>query len=235
MYRKSKKLFDEVQDEKNKFLESLKRKVIHDYDIPISIKELSAEYEKSPFFMDIYKYITKGHIPSAIKGHALRKLKTECEDYLFIDDILFRIKIPKDKNLEPSLLLVIPETYVPTILYQYHDSLTARHQGVTRMYLTLKEKLYANNLFNSIRKYVQSCHTCHTRSAKEPGYKAYHTRIPYDFRPMSRISADIKWMPLSNQGFNNILFATFEISNYVVGILYRKQMLLQLQKLCSTE
>ena len=25
---------------------------------------------------------------------------------------------------------------------------------------------------------VQSCHTCHTRSAKEPGYKAYHTRIP---------------------------------------------------------
>ena len=113
MYRKSKKLFDEIQDEMifrkhlprqleiNKFLESLKRKVIHDYDIPISIKELSAEYDKSPFFMDIYKYITKGHIPSAIKGHALRKLKSECEDYLVIDDILFRIKIPKDKNLEP--------------------------------------------------------------------------------------------------------------------------------------
>ena len=110
MYRKSKKLFDEIQDEMifrkhlprqleiNKFLESLKRKVIHDYGIPISIKELSAEYGKSPFFMDIHKYITKGHIPSSIKGHALRKLKTECEDYLVIDDILFRIKIPKDKN-----------------------------------------------------------------------------------------------------------------------------------------
>ena len=77
-------------------------------------------------------------------------------------------------------------------------------------------------MFNSIRKYVQSCHTCHTRSAKEPGYKAYHTRIPYDFRPMSRISADIKWMPLSNQGFNYILFATYEISNYVVGIPIQK-------------
>ena len=45
MYRKSKKLFDEIQDEMifrkhlprqleiNKFLESLKKKVIHDYDI----------------------------------------------------------------------------------------------------------------------------------------------------------------------------------------------------------
>ena len=110
MYRKSRKLFDEIQDEMifrkhlprqleiNKFLESLKRKVIHDYDIPVLIKELSTEYEKSSFFMDIYKYITKGHIPSSIKGHALRKLKTECEDYLVIDDVLFRIKIPKDKT-----------------------------------------------------------------------------------------------------------------------------------------
>ena len=139
MYRKSKKLFDEIQDEMilrkqllrqleiNKFLESLKRKVIHDYDIPISIKELSAEYEKSPFFMDIYKYITKRHIPSSTKGQALRKLMTECEDYLVIDDVLFRIMIPKDKSLEPSLLLVIPESYVPTILYEYHDSLLAGH------------------------------------------------------------------------------------------------------------
>ena len=66
------------QLEINRFLEFLNRKVIHDYDIPISIKELSVEYEKSPFFKDIYKYITKGHIPSQIRGQVLRKLKTEC-------------------------------------------------------------------------------------------------------------------------------------------------------------
>ena len=79
--------------------------MIHNYDIPISFKEWSAEYEKSPSFKDIYKYITKWHIPSQIKGHALRKLKTECEDYLVIDDVLFRFKVPKDKSIKPSLLL----------------------------------------------------------------------------------------------------------------------------------
>ena len=59
MYRKSKKLIDEIQDEMifrkhlprqieiYKFLESLKRKVLHDYDISLSAKESSAEYEKS--------------------------------------------------------------------------------------------------------------------------------------------------------------------------------------------
>ena len=96
MYRKSKKLFDGIQDEMifkkhlptqleiNKFLESLKMKVIHNYDIPMSIIEYSAEYEKSQFFKETYKYITKGDIPSQIRGHALKKLKTECEDYLVI-------------------------------------------------------------------------------------------------------------------------------------------------------
>ena len=87
------------------------------------------------------------------------------------------------------------------------------------MYLT---KFYASNLFNFIRKYLQSCHTCHTRSSKEPAYKAHYTRIPYDFRPMSRISADRKWIPLSNQDFNYILFAICEISNYVIGIPIKK-------------
>ena len=63
-------------------------------------------------------------------------------------DFLFRIKIQKDKHIEISLLLLIPETYVPAILYKYHDSLLAGHQGVITMYLTLKDKFYANKLFN---------------------------------------------------------------------------------------
>ena len=75
----------------SKFLQSPKRKVKHDYEIPISIKELSAEYENSPLFEDIYKYITKENIPSQIRGHALRKLKTEWEDNLVIDDVMFRM------------------------------------------------------------------------------------------------------------------------------------------------
>ena len=52
IYRKSRMLFDEIQGEIifrkylprqleiNKFLESLKRKVIHHYDLPISVKGL---------------------------------------------------------------------------------------------------------------------------------------------------------------------------------------------------
>ena len=87
MYWKFRKLFNEIQDDiifrKNlpcqlgieKFLESLKTKVIHNYDIPISIMGLGAEYKKSPFLKDIYKCITNGHIPSQINEDDLRRLK----------------------------------------------------------------------------------------------------------------------------------------------------------------
>ena len=39
---------------------------------------------------------------------------------------------------------------------------------------------------------------------------------------MSRISVDIKYMPLSNQSFNCILFATYEITKHVIGLLIQK-------------
>ena len=44
----------------NKFLENLEHKVIHDYKIPLSVKELKAEYFSSPWFQDIYKYLRTG-------------------------------------------------------------------------------------------------------------------------------------------------------------------------------
>ena len=74
MYQKSRQLFVEIQVEMilrkhlskhleiNKFLESLKREVLHGYDRPVSILELSAEYEKRQFFKNMYRYITKEHI-----------------------------------------------------------------------------------------------------------------------------------------------------------------------------
>ena len=69
---------------------------------------------------------------------------------------------------------------------------------------------------------LQSYHTCHTRCAKELGYKSYHTEIQYDFRPMFRISAAIKWMLLSKQGLDYILFVTCGISNNVIDIPVQK-------------
>ena len=49
------------QLELDKFIDALKEKVIHDYNIAISIKALRAEYKRSPYFRDIFKYIRTGY------------------------------------------------------------------------------------------------------------------------------------------------------------------------------
>ena len=43
------------QIELDKFIKALKEKVIHDYNIPITVKELRADYNSSPYFKDIVK------------------------------------------------------------------------------------------------------------------------------------------------------------------------------------
>ena len=57
----------------------------------------------------------------------------------------------------------------------------------------------------------------------EKGSKAYHVRVPFDFRPMTRLSCDIKHMPVLSKGYKYILFVTCEVSNYTIAIpLFRE-------------
>ena len=78
------------QVELDKFIDALKEKVIHDYNIPISVKALRAEYKRSPYFRDIVKYIRTGYC--SYVGKAQRLFKMLCEDYILMDDILLKIR-----------------------------------------------------------------------------------------------------------------------------------------------
>ena len=71
------------QHELNKFLDSLKQKVIHDFKLPLSVKELSAEYKNSPFFKDIIKYIRTGSCKYV--GNAQTMFKSLCEDFILMN------------------------------------------------------------------------------------------------------------------------------------------------------
>ena len=119
------------QLELDKFIDALKEKVIHDYNIPINIKALRAEYKRSPYFRDIVRYIKTGYCSNV--GKAQRIFKMLCEDYLLMDGILFKIRYVKEHKGRPTLVLCVPEKYIPNILYQYHTPLLAAHPSVITM------------------------------------------------------------------------------------------------------
>ena len=196
----------------DKFVRQLKTKVIHDYKIPLSMKELKAEYNHSPFFGDIYKYKQKGICRNFGKGNIA--FKSMCEDYFIVEGILFKVKYEHT----PTAVLCIPEKYIPIVLYQYHDTILAGHPGVQKLLATVSKKYYFPNMMTIIRQYVISCLECQSMKRKQEGKAIYFPRIPLTFRPMSRFSMDIKHMPPSSLGFTKLLVCTCESSNFIVGI-----------------
>ena len=93
MYNDKQKLLENIKDENifrkhlpkqaelDKYMEKLKKKIINNYELPLTTKELIPEQKRSPFFKDIYKYVTSGRIPSDVTGKAARNLQKECENY----------------------------------------------------------------------------------------------------------------------------------------------------------
>ena len=204
------------QRELEKFVNYLKQRVIHDCKVPLSVKELKAEYHVDPYFKDIVKYLEKYYCRYV--GKAQTVFKMQCEDYVLVNGVLFKIRYGKEDKGEPSLVLCIPEKYIPTILYQYHTPLLAGHPGVIKLYDTIKQKYYFPGMFNLVREFVECCLECQSMKGKTDGPRIQYARIPLDTRTMARMSMDIKEMPESELGFRHILVCVCEFTNWMKTI-----------------
>ena len=152
------------QKELDKFVNYLKQRVIHDCKVPLSVKELKAEYHIDPYFKDIVKYLEKDYCRYV--GRAQTVFKMQCEDYVLVNGVLFKIRYGKENKGEPSLVLCIPEKYIPTVLYQYHTPLLAGHPGVIKLYDAIKQRYYFPGMFNLVREFVECCLECQSMKGK---------------------------------------------------------------------
>ena len=201
------------QKELDKFVNYLKQRVIHDCKVQLSVKELKAEYHVDPYFKDIVKYLEKDYCRYV--GKAQTVFKMQCEDYVLVNGVLFKIRYGKEDKGEPSLVLCIPEKYIPTVLYQYHTPLLAGHPGVIKLYDTIKQRYYFPGMFNLVREFVECCLECQSMKGKTDGPKIQYARIPLDTRTMARMSMEIKEMPESELGFRHILVCVCEFTNWM--------------------
>ena len=75
------------QQELDKFLDYLRKRVIHDCKVPLTVKELKAEYHVDPYFKDIVKYLEKDYCRYV--GKAQTVFKIQCGDYVLVNGVLF--------------------------------------------------------------------------------------------------------------------------------------------------
>ena len=148
----------------DKILNIIKRKVLKDIHLPLTIKEIQAGYLASSFFKDLYKYLAQNVIPH--KRHARHKVEALAESFILLDSLLFKLVMILDKE---KALLAIPENCADKIIELYHTSLFVRHQGGIKTYLTISDIFFIPHFMHYIRSFLSACHICQLfRNDKPP-------------------------------------------------------------------
>ena len=178
----------------DKILDIIKRKVLKGTHLPLTIKEIQAGYLSSPYFKDLYLFLSQNKLPS--KRSSVKKVETLAENFILLDSLIFKLVTTLDKE---TALLMIPEICVDKIIALYHVSLFAGHQGVVKMYLMMKDKFFIPNLMHYLRSFIKGCHICQLARPDKPPMRQLQPRIYLNYRPLSKLSMDLKVMPRSQK------------------------------------
>ena len=177
----------------NRILQKIQRKVLKGTHLPTAIKEIQTGYLHSPYFKEIYQYLSQNKLPHS--KMAIKKLEALSERYILLDSLLFRIFPDKE-----TAVLAISELCPDKIIILYHKSLFAGHQGVIKTYLTISDGYFIPNLIHYLRSYIRGCHICQLARNEKPPTRHFQTQINPNYIPMSRLSMDLKVMPKSHKG-----------------------------------
>ena len=130
----------------DKILDIIKRKVLKGTHLPLTIKEIQAGYLNSPYFKDLYLFLSQNKLPS--KRSSIKKVKTLVENFVLLDSLIFKLVTMPNKE---TAVLAIPEICIEKIIALYHTHLSAGH-------LTMKDKFFIPNLMHYLRSFINGCH-----------------------------------------------------------------------------
>ena len=199
------------QTDIDKILEVIRKKVLKTAHLPLVIKEIQAGYLCSLYFKDIYLYLVQNRLP--VKKAAIKRVETLAEKYILLDSLLFKLTTILGKE---TTLLAIPEICADKIITLYQSNLFVGHQGVIKMYLTIRDRFYIPNLMHYLRSYIKGCHTCQLNRKHKLLERQLQFRINLNYRPLLRLSMDLKVMLKSYKGDRYILCVIDEVTNYII-------------------
>ena len=67
----------------DKILDIIKRKILKGIHLPLTIKEIQAGYLSSPYFKDLYLFLSQNKLPS--KRSSIKKVETLAESFVLLD------------------------------------------------------------------------------------------------------------------------------------------------------
>ena len=197
----------------DKILDIIKRKVLKGTHLPLTIKEIQAGYLSSPYFKDLFLFLSQNKLPS--KRWSVKRVETLAESFVLLDSLIFKLVTTPDKE---SAVLAIPEICIDKIIALYYTSPFTGHQGVVKMYLTMRDKFFIPNLMHYLRSFIKGCHLCQLSRSNKLPTRQLQPQIYLNYRPLSKLSMDLKVMPRSKKGHKFILCIIDEMTNYLITV-----------------
>ena len=201
------------QGDIDRLIAKINKKVLRDTNLCVDLRDLKATYLTSPHFRDIYLYLLQNRIPLG-KG-AAKRLDQNARNFLILDGLLFKILENGEGNLDA--VLCIPTSKVHILLNAYHSSILEGHTGITKCYHTISQRFYCPNLAENLRAYITGCHVFQLFKKGKDLKRPYQKRINLNVPATTKISMDIKQMPV-NKGYSHILVLLCEVTNYMVAL-----------------
>ena len=112
------------QSEIDTMLKLIKKRVLRDYNLSITAREIKKEQQLCPHFGDTYAWIVNSVLPGDKKT---AKRVIQAEDYVALDGVLFKMSMQDKRRISGddwSVRLVKPDKLAPEIISLYHDSIT---------------------------------------------------------------------------------------------------------------
>ena len=85
-----------------------------------------------------------------------------------------------------------------------------------KTYLTISDKFFIPHLIHYLRSFLSACLICQLFRNDKPPSRQLETRINLNYRPMSKLSMDLKVMPRYQKGHQYILCVIDEMTNYLI-------------------
>ena len=89
-----------------------------------------------------------------------------------------------------------------------------------KTYLTIRGKFFIPELIHYLTLYLKGCHICQLSRNDKPQVRQLQNRINLNYRPLPRLSMDLKVMSTSYTGHKLILFIIDEMTNYLIAVQY---------------
>jgi hypothetical protein len=185
--------------------------------IEMNMRNMAELQQKDKWIREMKCYISTNVLPSSDTD--AREILLSQDHFYCENDILYHVHETKTSPKTLYNQVVVPESLIPELLNQSHDSLVSGgHVNYSKLYQKLLPHVYFKNMFSRSKAYANSCLTCGERKIPRNQTKAPMRPQPIANTPFGTVVIDYIGPITPSFGRRYMLVMICEFTRYAVVV-----------------